>query len=125
MKSREELQAALRKARPGDTILLQPGEYRGGVFAENLHGTRDQPIVISGARRADPPVFVGGNSGIHLRDAKFVELRDLKVSGARTNGLNIDDGGSFESPVEGLKLSGLVVVDVGDEGNEDGIKLSG
>ena len=121
----KDLQAALRSAKPGATILLLPGEYRGGVHFENLHGTRDQPIVIAGAKRSDPPIFVGGNSGIHLVDPKFVELRDLKLSGALTNGLNIDDGGSFETPVVGLKLSGVVSVDVGSDGNEDGIKLSG
>jgi hypothetical protein len=41
------------------------------------------------------------------------------------NELQVDDGGSFDSPAHHILLEGLVVRDIGPEGNLDGIKLSG
>lgn len=125
VESRAELDAALREAKAGTTILIDPGDYPGGVHARDLHGAKGKPIVITGALRAQPPVFQGGNSGLHLTDPRHVELRNFVISGAKANGLNIDDGGTFASPAEGVKLSGLVVRDIGGRGNHDGIKLSG
>jgi hypothetical protein len=54
-----------------------------------------------------------------------VELRDLVVAGATGNGINIDDGGSVDTPAQHVLLKGVVVRDVGPNGNRDGIKLSG
>ncbi|MGI9240956.1 MAG: right-handed parallel beta-helix repeat-containing protein [Verrucomicrobiales bacterium] len=123
--SREELLAALDEASAGTTILISPGEYAGGVSARGLRGEPGKPIVIAAADRRRPPVFEGGNSGFHLTDPRHVELRNLVISGARGNGLNIDDGGSFASPAQHLKLAGLLVRDIDGRGNRDGIKLSG
>ncbi len=47
------------------------------------------------------------------------------MRGQRSNGINIDDGGSFDTPSHHLTLEGLRVEDVGPQGNNDGIKLSG
>lgn len=52
-------------------------------------------------------------------------IRDLVIEDARGNGLNIDDGGSFETPARGVTLRNLTVRRVGPGGNRDGIKLSG
>ena len=47
------------------------------------------------------------------------------MSGATGNGINIDDGGSPDTPAHHVVLRGLVVRDIGPTGNRDGIKLSG
>jgi hypothetical protein len=60
-----------------------------------------------------------------LTDPAFVELRNLSFSGQTGNGLNIDDGGTPESPAHDLLLEGIRIADVGPDGNHDGIKLSG
>ncbi|MBU3742797.1 MAG: hypothetical protein FGM24_11045, partial [Candidatus Kapabacteria bacterium] len=39
---------AARDARPGDTILVHDGTYRGTFWIENLQGTADAWIVIRG-----------------------------------------------------------------------------
>lgn len=50
-----EFAAAVRAARPGTTLLLAAGDYRGGRTLEGLAGTAERPIVIRGADRAAPP----------------------------------------------------------------------
>lgn len=123
--TRESLQQALANARPGDQILVAPGTYSGGLTARNLRGQRQRPIVIAAADSKMPPVFEGRGAAFHLSSPVYVELRELTIKGATGNGLNIDDGGSADSPARGVVLSGLRISDIGSRGNHDGIKLSG
>jgi len=116
---------ALRAAKPGTTILVEPGEYRGYFGAANLHGTAEQPIVIAAADPDRRPLFRGAAECIHLSSVSFVVLRGLALAGARVNGLNIDDGGTITTPSHHVVLDDLLVLDVGPRGNCDGIKLSG
>jgi hypothetical protein len=81
--------------------------------------------VVAAADPRRPPVIRGGETGLHLSDVAHIELDTLVVSGARGNGINIDDGGTVETPSHHVVLRGLVVCDIGPEGNRDGIKLSG
>lgn len=119
------LRQALAAAGPGTRILLAPGEYAGGLSLRNLHGAAGKPILIAAADPAHPPRITGGNSAFQLSDVSHLELQDLVLTGATGNGLNIDDGGSFETPSHHLVLRNLQVSDVGPQGNRDGIKLSG
>jgi hypothetical protein len=121
----EQLRRALAEAKPGTTIRIAPGTYPGGMYAEGLRGEAGRPIVLRAEDPKDPPVIEGGGEGLHLADPAYVELRDLVIRGATGNGINIDDGGSFDTPAHHLLLSGLVVRDVGPSGNRDGLKLSG
>lgn len=118
------LRAAIRKAQPGDTIRIASGAYAPGVWIENLHGTAQSPIVIEGDPQS-PPEFLGGNEGWHLSDCSHVTLRRLVVGKQKSNGINIDDGGSFDTPAHHIRLEHVRVFDIGPEGNFDGIKLSG
>jgi hypothetical protein len=120
-----ELRDAAGKARPGTTILVASGDFEGGVYLANVKGQAGKPIVIAAADPKNPPVFKGGANGLHLTEAEHVELRDLVFTGATANGLNIDDGGSYETPTHHVVLKNLKVRDVGAGGNQDGIKLSG
>lgn len=123
--SRDELVQAIRDARPGTAILIAPGTYRGGLQFAGITGAKDRPVVLAAADPDNPPVFKGGASCLHLTDPAFVELRDLVLTGATVNGLNIDDGGSYGTPARHVVLHNLRVRDIGPEGNRDGIKLSG
>jgi hypothetical protein len=120
----QQLRQALTNATPGTTILIAPGAYPGGLSARDLHGTAGEPIVIRAADPQMPPVIEGGTSGIQLSDVSHIELHDLVFTKATGNGLNIDDGGSYETPSHHVTLRNIVVRDVGPEGNRDGIKLS-
>ena len=120
-----EFRKAVAEAVPGTRILLAPGEYAGGFHFPNVHGESNRPVVITAADPAQPPVIKGGGTGLHFTDPAFVEVRHLTLVGWSGNGLNIDDGGSFDTPARGLVLSALIVTNTGPAGNRDGIKLSG
>ena len=116
---------ALAAAGPGTRIVLKGGKYRPGVSARDLRGTAESPIVIEAANADDPPVFEGGQVAFHFSDCAHLTLRHLVVRGQSGNGINIDDGGTFDSPSHHVTLEGIRVADVGPTGNRDGIKLSG
>lgn len=119
------LRAALRQARPGTRILIAAGRYAPGVFLRDMHGTAAAPIVIEGEDPKNPPVFEGGGTAWQLSDCSYLTLRNLSVRGQRHNGINIDDGGTFDTPAHHLVLEDLRVAEIGPSGNFDGIKLSG
>ncbi len=119
------LRAALRQVRPGTRIVIAPGRYQPGIFLRDLHGTAAEPIVIEGEDPHNPPLFEGASVAWQLSDCCYVTLRNLSVRGQRHNGINIDDGGSFETPSHHLVLENLRVAEIGPSGNFDGIKLSG
>ncbi len=107
----------LAVAKPGARIVIAPGEY-GGFHVSGVRGLRGQPIVVV----AKGAVFKGG---IQLTDVEHLEIEGLVIEGAPGNGLNIDDGGTFETPTHHVVLRDVTVRDCGRRGNEDGIKLSG
>ncbi|WP_165226419.1 right-handed parallel beta-helix repeat-containing protein [Aquisphaera insulae] len=119
------LRDALARARPGESILLAPGEYRGDVMVQGLHGEPGKPIVLRASDPKRPPVFRDGTTGLHLSRVAHVELRDLIVIGATGNGVNIDDGGTLDRPSHHVLVRNLVIRDIGPTGNRDGLKLSG
>ena len=119
------LQRALADAGPGTQIRIAPGTYPAGVFVQGLRGTADRRIVIEGADPAQPPLFEGGTTGWQLSDCDYVTLRHLAVRGQSGNGINIDDGGTYDTPSQHLVLESLHVSKIGPTGNRDGIKLSG
>ena len=123
VKSLDELRAALRTAKPGTQINMAPGEYRGGLYFANLRGAAGKPIVIAATDPQRPPVFTG--TGIQLSKVVHLELRNLQLRDIKGNGLNIDDGGTYDSPSHHVTLRNLKISNVGPSGNLDGIKLSG
>ncbi len=120
------LRSALTKARPGQRIVLKPGTYAGGINVAEMRGSAASPIVIGGADdNAALPVIKGGTEGIHLVNPRHAELRNLIVTGAKFNGINIDDGGSREGTAQNIVLRNLRVGELDPSGNHDAIKLSG
>ena len=122
-----EFRAALAATKPGTRLLLAPGNYTGGFHAANLRGEKERPIVIAAADPTQPPVFRDGNNGLHLSNPAYVELHNLVFTQLKQNGLNIDDGGATAKPESAhhVTLRGLRISDIGGDGNNDGIKLSG
>ncbi len=106
----------------GTRIHLMEGTYSGGTHIGNFQGSAEAPIAIVGE---DGAVIDGGNTGLQLSDPSYVILENLTIRNAAQNGLNIDDGGSFDTPAHHVVLRNITVEDVGSGGNEDCIKLSG
>ncbi|MHB1036397.1 MAG: right-handed parallel beta-helix repeat-containing protein [Pirellulales bacterium] len=120
-----ELLAAVSSAKPGTRILLAPGNYEGGLYFNGPKGTAGKPIVLAAADPARPPVFRGGGDGLHFSEPEYLELDHLVIDRANLNGVNIDDGGTFDTPAHHVVLRGVVIRDNGPKGNLDGLKLSG
>jgi hypothetical protein len=118
---------ALAEAKPGTRLLLAAGNYTGGFHASNLRGEPGRPIVIAAADPKQPPVFRDGNNALHLSNPAHVVLENLVLTQLKQNGLNIDDGGATSKPESAhhVTLRGLTISDIGGDGNNDGIKLSG
>jgi len=126
VKDSQQLQAAIRAAKPGSVILLGPGEYRGGIYIQGISGTRLAPIVIKGQNASNRPLFSGGGGqAFHLSDCNHVVLADLVVKGFASNGINIDDGGTFETPSTYITLLNVSIFETGPTGNHDALKMSG
>ena len=104
-----ELRQALTHAKPGTTVLLEPGEYAGGFQIENISGKPGQPIVIAGRDPKDPPRIVRG--GLHFVSVAHLELRDLRIDGVVGNALNTDDGGVREKPAHHVTYRRITVTD--------------
>lgn len=119
-----DLRNELRRARPGTTITLARGEY-DGIWIEGISGTKQHPIVITGADPADPPLFKGGKEALHFSDCNYVTLRNVRVSDCWMNGINSDDGAIYSTPSRGMSFENLVIENIGPNGNHDGLKLSG
>lgn len=121
----QELMLAAQRAGPGTTILLEPGEYSGGLHLHDLAGTEQHPIVIKAADSNDPPVFRDGGQALHLTDCRYLTLKSLRVEGFPANGINIDDGGSYKTPAHHIVLEDITILGIGPEGNHDALKMSG
>ena len=119
------LRAALKIAQPGTHIRITPGRYGPGVWAANLQGTVKQPIIIEGSDERHPPLFEGGSEAWHLSDCSYLTLRNIAVRKQTSNGINIDDGGTYETPAHHITLEKVHVADIGPQGNHDALKLSG
>lgn len=119
-----DVEAAVRMATPGTEIRLAAGTYAGNLYVENVHGTASAPIWLRGAEGA---VIDAGGSGeaLHVTEASYFVIEGLEMRNGAANGLNIDDGGSPDTPTHHVVLRDLFVHDVGTGGNNDCIKLSG
>jgi len=117
--------AAVENAAPGDIVEIPHGEYGGPHYFTGIKGEPGRPIIITAADPSNPPHFTGGSEGLHFVEPAHLEIRNLVISGQATNGLNIDDGGDFSVPAQGILIENLHVFDIGPDGNKDGIKLSG
>lgn len=115
-----ELRRVLAALADGDVVSIAPGVYPGG---HHVTGVRNLTVQALDAER--PPVFEGGKGGWHFSRCPGLVLRHLEVRGQSVNGINLDDGGSGQPLVTGVRVEGVRVGDIGPTGNHDGIKVSG
>jgi len=73
----------VQRLKPGDRLLLAPGEYTEGLGLHGLHGKPNKPIVIESADPEKPAVFLGreGFNTVSLRNASYLVVRGLKLDG--------------------------------------------
>ncbi len=119
------LRAALSSLRPGSVVKIAPGNYQPGISIRDVRGTAENPVIIEALDPARPPLFEGGGQAWHLTDVSHFILRGISCRGQRHNGVNVDDGGSFDTPSSHVTLEKLRIEDIGPRGNFDAIKCSG
>jgi hypothetical protein len=73
----------LRGLQAGDSLLLVPGVYAGGLPVHRLTGTEDAPIRIRAANPAARPRFIAriGRNTVSVVDSMHVEIADLDLDG--------------------------------------------
>lgn len=116
------LQAAAADARPGDTILFRSGTHAGGAHISGLQGRPEAWITITGEEGA---LIYGGTNGFQLSDPAYLRITHLAFDGQTGNGVNIDDGGDYESPARHLLIAFCEWRGIDATGNNDMLKMSG
>jgi|DewCreStandDraft_4_1066084.scaffolds.fasta_scaffold00022_96 hypothetical protein len=110
-------------ALPNDTILLQ-GTFSGGDYINNLQGEENKWIYIISDPQ-NPARFSGGNTAFQLSDVSYLHIKGITFEAQKVNGVNIDDGGSYESPSHHIIIENCSWLSMNATGNNDELKLSG
>jgi hypothetical protein len=118
------IRAAALVSQPGDTILVKSGNIQGGEIIENLWGTSQAWITIKAGSEGSVTIS-GGGSAIHLTDPRYVKIEGFIISGQTGNGINIDDGGSYETPASHIIIEDCKFGELSASGNNDQLKISG
>lgn len=118
------LSQAAAAARPGDTLYLLSQDHAGGEFISGLHGLPGSPIVITGTPGA-PARILGGTEALHFSDVSWLRIEWIEVTRQSGNGMNIDDGGTVETPSHNIVVADCRFTDMAASGNNDLLKLSG
>ena len=94
------IQAAVNAARPGDTVLVHDGSYRG--FTVYTSGAASNPIVITAQGSAAVIKRPNGNGeGITLSDANYITIEGFIVIGMPRLGI-ASHNASAASPMRGV-----------------------
>ena len=118
------IEAAATVAMPGDTIRVKNGVSTQKQNLINLQGTSSAGIVIE-AETTDSVFWRGGNEAWHLTDVAYLEVAGFVFEQQKVNGVNIDDGGSYETPSHHVLIRNCTFRDMDASGNNDLLKLSG
>jgi hypothetical protein len=118
------IKAAAAVSMPGDTIMVKRGNLLGGEAIENLKGTDKAWITIK-AEYDGFVTIINGATAIHLTDPSYVRIEGFIISGQTGNGINIDDGGSYETPAHHIVIENCQFRELGASGNNDQLKISG
>lgn len=115
------IRAAAMAATPGTRILVAAGSY-GQAMLPSLRGEPGRPIAIVG--EGEVVIDGGAGIGLGLSDGQYVVLQGLTLR-AGVHGMNLDDGGSYDTPAHHLVLRDITIPSAGSGGNNDCIKMSG
>jgi len=113
----------LQSLRPGDTLILSTGVYSGGLPLKGVKGTAEAPIVIRGPQDQSA-VFKANNccNTVQLADSSYIEIRNLTLDGAGTNGsFGVDARGVCHD----VTLENLRIVNYGANQQIVGISTKG
>ncbi len=106
----EDYREALARLEPGDTLALQPGDYREGLPVHDLLGTQERPIHIAGPQDGEPAVIHPrrGSNVVSIVDSRWVTVRNLVIDGdgRAADGVKAEGNADF---AHHITLSDLVI----------------
>jgi len=120
----DDWQLAASRLRPGDEIILMPGQHRNASI-DQARGTAERPIIIRGADPTDPPIIIAQREGIRIRYASHIVIKDLCITGATINGItigNLSNVGQDTDPAnEDVIIRNVSIARTGPRGQRHGI----
>lgn len=120
----KSISSAAALAIAGDTIFVEGGIYSGDDFISNLHGIDSNWISIISDTN-NPAIFKGGNFAFMMSDVSHIRIKGFVMDGQIQNGLNIDDGGSYDTPTQHIIIEYCKWLKMDATGNNDELKMSG
>jgi hypothetical protein len=106
-------QSLLPTLRPGDTMVLAPGDYLPdppGLPLFNINGTASAPITVTGPETGPRPVMLGTSTHntIRVSGSSYVIVRNIDVDGRNLGGDGVNAqpqyGPSHHITLENLRL---------------------
>lgn len=107
VKNGESIQAAVKKAQPGDTVFVHPGRYHETVYIDkdniSLHGVviEGEWPVLDGQSKLNDAVLYSGN-GISVEWLKIVKYKGNAVMGQAGNNFSIRNNWIIDTGVYGI-----------------------
>lgn len=104
--------ARLKQLKPGADVRLMPGEYRDGLPLQQLQGTEQSPITISGPDGEPRAVFVArpGHNTVSIVNSSYVTIRNLVLDGRnlRVDGVKCEGHADWAHHItlDGLRIRG-------------------
>ncbi len=118
------LAEAAAVAEPGDTLLVHEGTYAGNEYVAQLQGTSVAKIYILAAP-GETVIYSGGGNAWQFSDGAYLHIAGFIFEHQTGNGLNFDDGGTYDSPAHHIVFEHCIFRDMDASGNNDLLKLSG
>lgn len=118
------LENATINVQPGDTIMMRSGVYTTSSYIPMLQGTADRWITLT-AKDNEEVVFRGQSTAMQLSDPAYLRISKLNFESQTANGVNIDDGGSYETPANNIIIENCEWRSMNASGNNDMLKMSG
>jgi parallel beta-helix repeat protein len=112
--------AAVAKAKPGFTVLVDPGTYDEstsdkGVFISGANGTPDNWIVIRASGGSRPKIVSGDGDRFYIEKSSYLEVRGFEMPGNAATDLN-QANGVMVSDSHHIRIVDNVVYGVGGGG---------
>jgi|GEM_PF-922353 len=106
-----DYKAKVAALKPGDTVVLVAGEYRGLLRLVGLHGEPNAPITIQGPPGPLEAVFIGrrGANTLEFTDSSYIIVRRLTFDGQNVADDAIKAGDGQRRPVHHITLERNVV----------------
>lgn len=100
---------ALNRLEPGDSLLLEPGTYRQGIWIDGLNGNPGKPITLAGV--GGRPIFLARpeKDTVLIQNASYITLRNLEIDGQglMVNGVRSSGRFAHHIVLEDLYIHGL------------------